>query len=416
MKMKSTCKTLCGIICTALISLVTVNQTAADGTELLGTPSIPIADGSGVFIAGTGLHIDQPGYIEAAVPVDVSIAQVLLYWGGRSDKIGSEPGTNDTIMVNGHIIEGLRIGGPTPGSALYPSHAYRADITMVSADEDWLMPGQTNELTVEGLDFDYHDDGAAVVIVWDDGTVMDIEIVDGSDYAYLPKGYQTEAVDFGFLPAVTERIGYLNLIVTDLDAPRPAVLDIIVDGVTNRYDDALHDNEGDFLDVVMFDVPIPAGTSNVTAQILSVYDDSDLVPASLNWIFASWELAPPEIPGGGCTYTQGYWKNHPYDWPTDQLSLFTMHEAMLLLWSPPKGGNAYIILAHQYIAAELNMLNGASSPEVVQDAWEDARDLLSAYEDKGTIPKKSSDRDDAIDLASILDAYNNGEIGPGHCD
>jgi len=77
--------------------------------------------------------------------------------------------------------------------------------------------------------------------------------------------------------------------------------------------------------------------------------------------------------GDGCTLTPGYWKTHsaygpaPYD-PTWALigedtpfflSGISYYEA---LWTEPKGGNAYYILAPAYIAARLNVLNGASIP------------------------------------------------------
>jgi hypothetical protein len=126
---------------------------------------------------------------------------------------------------------------------------------------------------------------------------------------------------------------------------------------------------------------------------------------------------------GGCTLTQGYWKTHsmygpaPYDDTWAQIgedspffeSGKTYHE---VLWTPSDEG-AYYILAHQYIAAELNKLNGASVPPDVQDAFDAATVLFEAFypgEIKGKIRK------DAIEYATILDDYNNGIIGPGHCD
>lgn len=51
---------------------------AADGTETLGPPSIPIADGTGIVAAGTGM-VTQPGTINIDVPVGASVNQVLLY-------------------------------------------------------------------------------------------------------------------------------------------------------------------------------------------------------------------------------------------------------------------------------------------------------------------------------------------------
>jgi len=133
------------------------------------------------------------------------------------------------------------------------------------------------------------------------------------------------------------------------------------------------------------------------------------------------------VPCAGCTLTQGYWKTHsshgpaPYDdtWDLrdggDALFLGTGKSYYEILWTVPKGGNAYIILAHQYIAAELNKLNGAYVPPEVQSAMDEAEELLIKYEEKLSIPKKGADREWAIELYELLDDYNNGYIGPGHC-
>jgi hypothetical protein len=244
----------------------------------------------------------------------------------------------------------------------------------------------------------------------------EIRILDGCDFAFQPWGYQTEPVNIPVAPSTDARLANLWLIVSDVEVPRPAAVDITVAGVTTRLEGALLDTEGPQIDVVKLDVTVPAGASNVTIQVLSIDDESNLVPASLFWHFTGWVIPEPYTPPGGCTYTIGYWKNHPYDWPTDALSLFSRYEAMCILWTPPKKGNAYLILAHQYIGAELNVVNGASIPDAVLEAWFCAQELLETYMAAGDIPKKSPDRALAINLACMLDDYNNGLIGPGHCD
>jgi len=416
---KSIRSMMCGVVCAALASTFTVNQATADGTEELGLPSIPIANGSYIVVEGTGLHEAQPGQIEIAIPSDTDIAQVLLYWGGRTLRPSTYPngelshGDSDTIMVNGEVLTGIHIGGPTLNP--YSCDAYRVDITSISSNLGWIQVGQTNILAVDGLDFSHHNAGASLVVILDDGTASNIQILDDCDYAYKTHNLETVPVDLAFEASNVDRIGYLQLIVTDIDTPRPAAVDVTVDGVTTRVTEDLLENEGDFLDIVQLEVSVPAGVTNLTVQMLSIDDDTGQDPASLAWICTTWDIAEPNV-SQGCTYTIGYWKNHPYDWPTDELSLWSMHDAMLTLWEKPKGGNAYIILAHQYIAAELNVVNGASIPEEVLEAWLDAQELLEAYAGKGTIPKKSDDRDAAIALASMLDDYNNGVIGPGHCD
>ena len=143
---------------------------------------------------------------------------------------------------------------------------------------------------------------------------------------------------------------------------------------------------------------------------------------------------------GGCTLTPGYWKTHsqkgpaPYDdtWAAlcvtpdggteicgaDAPFFKSDHSYYQVLWTPPKGGNAYYILAHAYIAAELNFLNGADK-STVQAAFKEATDLFGTYTpaDVATLKGKAGNdlRANFIRLAGILDGYNNGLTGPGHC-
>jgi hypothetical protein len=72
-------------------------------------------------------------------------------------------------------------------------------------------------------------------------------------------------------------------------------------------------------------------------------------------------------------------------------------------------GDAWLILAHQYIAASLNVASGASVT-AVSATLDDARAVLLGG------CSGISDRQHAIDLSYTLDSYNNGLIGPGHCD
>ena len=130
------------------------------------------------------------------------------------------------------------------------------------------------------------------------------------------------------------------------------------------------------------------------------------------------------VPCGGCTLTPGYWKTHseygpaPYDdtWAqlpdgADTLFFGTGKSWYQVLWTPPKKGDAYYILAHQYIAAYLNGLNGANT-SALGNALTEAAALLDMYD---TTPIPRSVRPSFINLASILDQYNNGYTGPGHC-
>lgn len=132
----------------------------------------------------------------------------------------------------------------------------------------------------------------------------------------------------------------------------------------------------------------------------------------------------------GCTLTPGYWKTHsqvgpaPYDDTWALLGAAQENTAFFLsgksyyqvLWTAPNG-NAYYILAHAYIAATLNMLNGASTPPEVLSAWNEATTLFQTYTPAqiGALKGNQKPRPRFLELAGLLDMYNNGLIGPGHC-
>ena len=113
--------------------------------------------------------------------------------------------------------------------------------------------------------------------------------------------------------------------------------------------------------------------------------------------------------GDDCTLTQGYWKNHD-DWPIAQDTQLCEMSYIDILHTPP-AGEAWFILAHQAIAADLNVASGASMPEAVARALDDAFELLG---DCGCAQGSAAEAE-AVGLSELLDDYNNGRIGPGHC-
>ncbi len=135
----------------------------------------------------------------------------------------------------------------------------------------------------------------------------------------------------------------------------------------------------------------------------------------------------------GCTLTQGYWKTHAdpdntkkYDDTWDDLggsdAIFLWGLSYIDILNTAPKGDAWYILAHQYIAAILNEAAGANTvtPTDITDELADALALLTAWA-PGTLGPKATGaaadaRDDAIELAGDLDDWNNGVTGPGHCD
>ena len=126
--------------------------------------------------------------------------------------------------------------------------------------------------------------------------------------------------------------------------------------------------------------------------------------------------APPPPPPG-CTLTLGFWKNHLSDWPSgyDPTDPFFLSGTTWLgaLSTPPKG-NAYYILSQQYVAAVLNGASGAQVPQNVQDAIDGATAFFTA--NTPTPAPSGATRTQLITWASLLDQYNNGFVGPGHCN
>lgn len=139
----------------------------------------------------------------------------------------------------------------------------------------------------------------------------------------------------------------------------------------------------------------------------------------------------------GCTLTQGYWKTHsnrgpaPLDTTWNLLPNSQDTAAFLpfvdakgdpgtwysIFWTAP-AGNVYYQLAHQYMAARLNILNGASAPASVTSALTSANGFFAAYTpaEAGALGKTSTARTNALAWAATLASYNEGAIGPGHCD
>lgn len=109
----------------------------------------------------------------------------------------------------------------------------------------------------------------------------------------------------------------------------------------------------------------------------------------------------------GCTLTQGYWKNHQ-PWPIADAGLCGASWDDIL-HTPPKG-DAWYIVAHQWIAATLNVASGAAVTPEVQAALDAAEGYLADCE----ISK--DEKADALAASELLDDYNNGAVGPGHCD
>ncbi|NLE52808.1 MAG: hypothetical protein GX613_15530, partial [Chloroflexi bacterium] len=128
----------------------------------------------------------------------------------------------------------------------------------------------------------------------------------------------------------------------------------------------------------------------------------------------------------GCTLTRGYWQTHsefgpaPYDDTWAMLpdgastSFFLSGQIYYQVMQTPPKGNAYYILAPQYIATQLNLLNGAYAPPQVLAAMAEAEALFEDYTPAQVKSNKAISAE-FKSLADLLDRYNNGLYGPPHC-
>ncbi|MBI4463262.1 MAG: hypothetical protein HY647_01035 [Acidobacteria bacterium] len=130
----------------------------------------------------------------------------------------------------------------------------------------------------------------------------------------------------------------------------------------------------------------------------------------------------------GCVLTQGFWKTHggthpanrpqPNAWPPSAVPMLLGTQSypqaqLLAIFNEPVVGNGLLSLAHQLIAAKLNIANGADG-STVATAIADADTLIGGL----VVPPIGGGwlaPADTSALTTILDNYNNGLLGPAHC-
>jgi hypothetical protein len=118
-----------------------------------------------------------------------------------------------------------------------------------------------------------------------------------------------------------------------------------------------------------------------------------------------------------CTYTQGYWKNHLEAWPVDELALgdrrYTKAE-LVAIFRQPARGNGLVALAHQLAAAKLGIAQGADDTAIA--ATVEAATLRIGLRVIPPIGDGYLAPRDTSALVEMLARFNEGKIGPGHCE
>jgi N-acetylneuraminic acid mutarotase len=118
-----------------------------------------------------------------------------------------------------------------------------------------------------------------------------------------------------------------------------------------------------------------------------------------------------------CVFLQGFWKNHPEAWPVTELQLgnvtYNQQELLSILRQPVRG-NGLVLLAHQLIAAKLNIANGADGScihQTLADAGSLIGDLVVPPVGNGYLQPK-----DVAGIAGVLGSYNEGNLCAPSCD
>jgi len=149
----------------------------------------------------------------------------------------------------------------------------------------------------------------------------------------------------------------------------------------------------------------------------------------------TWDAGVYLTPQEGCTLTIGFWKNHAGFGP--QQNLVTQY---LPIWLGTNGGaqslqvtNAQIAydvlgmhvygtpsngitkLYAQLLGAKLNIANGADG-SAINATISSADAFLATHFWTSWDSLSKSDKKLVLGWMELLDDYNNGDIGPGHCD
>jgi hypothetical protein len=123
---------------------------------------------------------------------------------------------------------------------------------------------------------------------------------------------------------------------------------------------------------------------------------------------------PTPTPAVGCVFSQGYWKNHPEAWPVTELQLgnvtYTKDQLLSILREPVRA-NGLVQLAHQEIAAKLNIANGADG-SCIEQTLAAADALIGDL----VVPPVGNGYLRPTVYVGTLTSYNEGLLCTPHCD
>ena len=225
------------------------------------------------------------------------------------------------------------------------------------------------------------------------------------------------------------------------DGDRNMIIDITAGPISRRFVENTYNNLKNSLLIVEYSLKdVPGTVDEININIWSPFIGDPEVSSDGDSFFVGGVVADVEKVFNGCTLTQGYWKNHSdcktngkgperdVTWDLiegeDKNGNPSTGEATIFFKSAQdycevfetnagKGGK-YYNLAHQYMAAELNLLSDAD-PSSIHDAFNEATNFFKMYSPNDVNGNKELE-EDCVRLGKILDDFNNGLIGTGHCD
>jgi hypothetical protein len=185
----------------------------------------------------------------------------------------------------------------------------------------------------------------------------------------------------------------------------------------------------------------PGSNAIVTVEIGDLFDETGLTTSALDELGAetayvfralvngdasfdpsvwSQEVLATTQSTTNCVRTQGYWKTHPEAWsgPVTIAGISYTQAELLTIFQTPAQGNGLVSLAHQVIAAKINILAGANSAPISATLTA-AEALITSSCGLNPIPTIgtcSIHPSNTSAYTEALDNYNNGASGVPHCD
>jgi hypothetical protein len=447
---------------------VGVDEAASDGVDI-------VVDGSASCPDDLGKH-DNTATVTPGDggPADTANASYTVTCHGLSvSKDATTTFTRDwdwSVEKSRFIVDGENDGDGDPATlTLAPGQTYEATYHVTvsvsgTTDSDWAVHGTitiTNDAPIDAEDVAVSDvlsDATVATVDCDPATTgdqatVDVPANDSAQCTYTATGlsdgsartntatatlfdvdYDSDPVDVTFDHDPTTLVDECVVVSDDNGTPGDTTDDTVLD--TSLCASEAPHTYAYTIEVGPYETCGSFDFTNV-ATIVTVDDENDSGETHSSTYIVAVEVPCP----AGCTLTQGYWRTHNDSFwggaPTDdtwqllgdvdadgtvegegELFFGSGQTYFEVMWTSPKG-NAYYILAVQYIAANLNTLAGAD-PSAVTDELAAATTLFETYDPAEIAALKGKNgkalRSQFIDLAGTLGAYNEGDIGPGHCD